>query len=100
MVGIQVLAGTPGTFFSTLVQVWPPSRVTCRRPSSVPTQITPFCFALGAMERMVVRFSAALTSRVGPPLFFCCCHSGLLVVRSGLITVQLAPRSVDLWTYW
>jgi hypothetical protein len=49
---------------------------------------------------MVVRFSAALTSRVRPPLFFCCCHSGLFVVRSGLITVQLAPRSVDLWTYW
>ena len=43
MWGIQVFAGTPGTFFSTLVQVLPPSRVTCRRPSSVPTQITPCC---------------------------------------------------------
>ncbi len=49
---------------------------------------------------MVVKFSAALTSKVRPPLFCCCCHSGLSVVRSGLITVQLAPRSVDLWTYW
>src|SRR3954447_19072330 len=100
MVGIQVLAGTPGTFFSTLVQVWPPSRVTCRRPSSVPTQSTPFCAGLGAIWRVVVKFSAALTSRVRPPLLCCCCHSGLLVVRSGLMVVQLAPRSVDLWTYW
>ena len=85
MFGIQVLAGTPGTFFSTLVQVLPPSRVTCRRPSSVPTQITPFCSGLGAMAMMVVKFSAPLTSRVRPPLSSCCCHSGLLVVRSGLI---------------
>ena len=54
MCGIQVLAGTPVTFFSTLVQVLPPSRVTWRRPSSVPTQITPCCSGLGAMAMMVV----------------------------------------------
>src|SRR4030095_6957657 len=100
MCGIQVLAGTPGTFFSTLVQAAPPSRVTGSRASAVSTQITPFCLALGAMAMIVVKFSAAVTSGVRPPLFDCCCHSLLSVVRSGLITVQLAPRSVDLWTYW
>ena len=66
----------------------------------MPTQITPCCSGLGAMARMVVKFSAPLASGVRPPLFVCCCHSGLSVVRSGLITVQVSPRSVDLWTYW
>src|SRR6185312_5825464 len=100
MWGIQVLAGTPGTFFSRLVQVLPPSRVTCSRPSSLTVQITPFSLGLGTIWSRVVKFSAALASIVRPPLFAACCHSGLSVVRSGLITVQEAPWSVDLWTYW
>ena len=37
----QVPAGKPGTLAVTSVHVSPPSRVSCRRPSSVPTQITP-----------------------------------------------------------
>ena len=49
---------------------------------------------------MVVKFSAPVTSGVRPPLRFWCCHSGLFVVRSGLIVVQVSPRSVDRWTNW
>jgi hypothetical protein len=38
-----VAAGRPGTFLTTFDQVFPPSRVTCRLPSSVPAQtIWPF----------------------------------------------------------
>ena len=52
------------------------------------------------MAMIVVKFSALLTSGVRPPLSSCFCHSGLLVVRSGLIVVQVSPRSVDLWRNW
>ena len=40
---------TPGTFRSTRFHVRPPSRVSCRLPSSVPTQITPACTGDSAM---------------------------------------------------
>ena len=36
----QALREGPGMFSVTLVQLPPPSRVTCTKPSSVPTQIT------------------------------------------------------------
>ena len=36
-------------FFVTFVQVLPPSRVTCTRPSLVPAQITPACFGDSAI---------------------------------------------------
>jgi hypothetical protein len=95
-----VFAGTPRTFFSTLVQVLPPSRVTCSRPSSEPAQITPRSTGLGARAIRVVKFSAPVASIVMPPERSCLCQSGLSVVRSGLMTVQVSPRSVVLWTYW
>jgi hypothetical protein len=66
--GTHVFAGTPLMFASTLVQFAPPSRVTCTRPSSVPAQITPRSIGLGAMVMIVVKFSAAVTSGVSPPL--------------------------------
>ena len=47
-----------------------------------------------------MKFSAAVTSNVRPPVSACFCHSALFVVRSGLITVQVSPRSVDRWTNW
>ena len=36
--------GRPGRFFVTFVQVFPPSRVTCSRPSLVPAQMRPRSF--------------------------------------------------------
>ncbi len=41
IIGTQVPGGTPLARPSMRVQFWPPSRVTCTRPSSVPTQIVP-----------------------------------------------------------
>ena len=41
--------GRFGMFFVTLVQLLPPSRVTCTSPSLVPAQITPACFGDSAI---------------------------------------------------
>ena len=46
-------SGKPGIAAVTFVQVLPPSRVTCTRPSSLPAQIRPFCFGDSAMAKMV-----------------------------------------------
>ena len=46
----QVPFGRPATFGATFVQVLPASRVTCRLPSSVPTQITWAFFGDSAIE--------------------------------------------------
>ena len=43
----------PETFAMMLFQFFPPSRVTCRFPSSVPTQICPFCTGDSAMLMIV-----------------------------------------------
>ena len=40
-------------FAVTFVQVLPPSRVTWTRPSSLPTQMTPFCRGDSAMAKIV-----------------------------------------------
>ena len=91
MCGIQVASGTPGTFASTLVHEPPPSRVTCTRPSSLPTHISPASSALGAMVRIVVWSSAPDASMVSPPLMWATCLEGSLVVRSGEMTSQVEP---------
>jgi hypothetical protein len=49
---------------------------------------------------MLVKFSAFVTSSVRPPLSACRCHSGLSVVRSGLMISQRSPRSLDRWMNW
>ena len=41
--------GRFGMVFVTLVQLLPPSRVTCTSPSLVPAQITPACFGDSAI---------------------------------------------------
>ncbi len=43
--------GRPGRFVVTLVHVLPPSRVSCTRPSFVPTQISPFSRGDSAMPK-------------------------------------------------
>ncbi len=100
MWGTHVLSGTPRMRSMTLVQVAPPSRVTCTLPSSVPTQITPRSTGLGAMVMMVVWFSAPVASRVSPPLSPARCFSGSFVVRSGEMISHVFPPSLVLCTNW
>ncbi len=50
------------------------------------------------MTKMVQWFSAPVASIVNPPLSDCFNFSGLLVVKSGEITSQVKPLSVDLCT--
>ena len=80
-------------FAATLVQVLPPSRVTCTLPSSVPTQITSRFFGDSAIAKIVQWFSAVELSRVSPPDSSCFCLAGSLVVRSGEMRSQESPRS-------
>ncbi len=81
-------------FAVTLVQFFPPSRVTCTRPSSVPTQTTFGSVGASEMERMVSYDSAPLMSSwIGPPLS--CCLLLSLRVRSPLTAAQCSPPSVD-----
>src|ERR1051326_704612 len=49
----QVQAGRPGTFFTTLLHVFPPSIVSCKFPSSVPTHIMFSSFGDSQMVKMV-----------------------------------------------
>src|ERR1035438_201738 len=67
---------TPATLAATLVQSWPPSRVICTLPSSVPAQtIWPF-LGDSEMEYTVVCISATELSTVTPPDSSCFCFSG------------------------
>ncbi len=81
-------------FFTTLVHVFPPSRVTCTFPSSVPTQMTSESSGDGAIAMIVQWNSAAVLSfEMSPPED--CCFDLSFVVRSGLIAVHVLPRSVE-----
>ena len=46
----QACGGRPLTLPITLLQLPPPSRVSCRLPSSVPTQIRPACLGDSLIE--------------------------------------------------
>ncbi len=83
--------GTPRIWTPVFRQVAPSSSVTCTLPSSVDAQISPGWSGLGAIERIVVWFSAPVASRVSPPLSSCRCFSASFVVRSGEIISQLSP---------
>src|SRR6266566_4478251 len=88
----------PGTFAVTFVHVLPPSRVTCTSPSLLPVQITPFCARDSAIAYTTSPYSTPMLSGVSPPDI--CCFDLSLRVRSGLITRQLRPPSLDMWTNW
>src|SRR3954451_15988866 len=96
----QVPFGSPGTFGATFAQVAPPSRVTCRLPSSVPTQSTFGFFVDSLIAKRVVKFSALELSTVSPPDFSWCCHLGSLVVRSGEIFSHESPWSRERKRNW
>src|SRR5687768_14931895 len=86
--------GRPAIFDVTFVHEPPPLRVTCTRPSSLPTQMRPFSRGDSATAKIVVHVSTPVLSPViGPPDHFC--RSLSLVVRSGLMTAHVWPPSVD-----
>ena len=68
MWGTHVPSGTLLIRSPTSSHSPPPDRVTWTRPSSVPTQISSSSTGLGAMVRIVVWFSAPVSSIVIPPL--------------------------------
>src|SRR5260370_14036719 len=79
---------------AALIQLFPPSRVTWKSPSSVPTQITSGSVSAIVIEMIAPYVSAPERSySMGPPLTFCLLLS--FRVRSGLIVSQCAPPSRD-----
>src|SRR6185436_10269632 len=93
-----VSLGNPGTLSTTFFQVLPPSRVTCRLPSLVPTQMIPGTAGDSPIVTMLLNDAAPScfdaigavpeTPRIGRsfrPMFF---------VRSG-DAIQVSPRSYD-----
>jgi len=79
---------------SSITPVLPPSRVTCARPSSVPTQIVFGSTGEIDIERIAPTVSAPLrSSQIGPPLL--CCLVLSFRVRSGLMDFQLLPPSLE-----
>src|SRR5205814_2042812 len=81
--------GSPGKRPDTSLHVLPPSRVTCTRPSSVPTHITLESVGARFTVRIVLYVSAPeMSYSMGPPLVTCFALS--FRVRSGLRAVQ--PR--------
>src|SRR5512146_158573 len=91
-------AGAPVKPAVTFVHVLPPSRVSCTRPSFVPTQISPFCTRDSAIAYTTSAYSTPMSSGVRPPEIPCLDLS--LRVRSGLITCHVRPPSLDSCTYW
>src|ERR1700730_5448441 len=84
--------GKPEMFLVTLVQLFPPSRVTCTWPSLVPAQISPCSLGDSAIAKTTGAYSTPILSPVSPPENPCRLLS--FEVRSGLITCQLLPPSV------
>src|SRR5262249_25339847 len=89
----QVAGGSPGIFLPTLVHDLPPSRVSCRFPSSVPTHTTSWFLGDSQIEKMVQWFSADELSTDNPPDSWWWSLAGSLVVRSGEMRSQVSPRS-------
>src|ERR1019366_9677838 len=77
------LFGSPVMFPTTFVHFFPPSRVTWRLPSSVPTQTTIESFGDSPIAKIVVCISALELSTVTPPDCSCFCFSESFVLRSG-----------------
>ena len=94
-----VRGGTPGTEPMTLVHVDPPSRVTWRFPSSVPTYRSPGeCFdspnAVMLPYEEIPSFRDRVSSVTSIPMIGTVSRS-MAFVRSGLASSQVMPRSGD-----
>src|SRR5262249_6345837 len=91
-------SGRLAIFLVSVVQVLPPSRVNCSRPSLVPAQITPASLGDSAMANTTPAYSTPMLSGVSPPELPIRLLS--LRVRSGLMICQLLPPSVVMCTNW
>src|SRR5258708_13036704 len=85
-------SGKPGRFFVTLLQFFPPSRVTCTCPSLVPTQIRPASLGDSVSAKITPAYSTPMLSGVSPPEI--CWWLLSLRFRSALLIRQLLPPSV------
>src|SRR5438105_8777093 len=90
--------GRLGMFDVKFVQVFPPSRVSCTRPSLVPTQSVLASCRDSAIANTTPAYSTPMLSGVRPPEL--CCRDLSFSVRSGLIISQLWPPSRVTWTCW
>src|ERR1051325_4526409 len=90
---IHVHGTSPGRPRVTFVHVLPPSRVTWRFPSSVPTHTTFGSRGDSPMAYTVQWFSAPELSTDRPPDLSCCSFAGSFVVRSGEIFSHVSPLS-------
>src|SRR5437588_50295 len=85
-------SGKLGRFFVTLLQFFPPSRVTCTCPSLVPAQSSPASFGDSVSAKITPAYSTPILSGVRPPEI--CWRLLSLRVRSGLMICQLLPPSL------
>src|SRR6185312_7124318 len=90
----------------TLVNVSPPSWLTCRLPSSVPTQITPgrdgdsrTCVAVELVEYPSCLDAIGL-SPATPMIGSSGAQRLMFFVSSFLFITHVSPRFVDLKRYW
>src|SRR5215813_8825912 len=96
---VSAPCGRPGRFLPTSVNVRPPSRLTCRLPSSVPAHTTPGITgdSLTAMMVLYADKPSFLDScDLSPPTpMTVTLHRSTCLVRSALATHDV-PRSYDL----
>src|SRR3954453_4057577 len=95
----RLLGGSPGRFLPTSVNVSPPSRLTCRFPSSVPAHTTPGITGDSAIETMVLydttpSFFESCVTVPGAPIIATVLRS-IFFVRSSLAT-HVSPWLYDL----
>src|SRR5258708_14687338 len=91
-------SGKPGRFLVTLLQFFPPSRVTCTCPSFVPTQISPASFGDSVNAKITPAYSTPMLSGVSPPAISCRLLS--FRAKSGLIICHLFPPPAVTCTNW
>src|SRR5262245_52921386 len=95
----RLFGGRPGMFFPTSVHVCPPSRLTCRLPSSVPAHTTPGITGDSEIVMIVLyettpSFLESCMRSPGTPISVTLLRS-ICFVRSGLAT-HVSPRLYDL----
>src|SRR6185295_1803029 len=78
------------------VQAAPSLRVTCTLPSAVPAQITPFVTGDSEIDEIANQGMPPGTLPSDSRMIF----AVSFVLRSGLISVQWSPRSVDRSSTW
>src|SRR3954452_14521630 len=91
----QLFGGRPGRFLPTSVKVMPPSRLTCRLPSSVPAQTTPGITGDSEIEMIVLydttpSFFESWVTVPGTPIIATVLRSTFFV-RASVLATQVSP---------